>query len=125
MTILLWIKPDWQPLLNDLDQLQQAALEKDGKSTTVSTATACMAGSMLRAAGVAISANIREKSAQPNITASGKCGAKDLAHANNILNMNIFIKLGVQLRFYLMRLDDNPILVSIEGISRQTVVNIA
>jgi len=47
MTILLWIKPDWQPLLNDLDQLQQAALERDGKSTTVSTATAGMAGSML------------------------------------------------------------------------------
>jgi hypothetical protein len=28
------IKPEWQPLLNDLDRLQQATIEKDGKLVT-------------------------------------------------------------------------------------------
>jgi hypothetical protein len=57
------LKPEWQPLLNDLDRLQQATLEKDGKSITVRTPTAGMVGSVFQAAGVAIPANIREQAA--------------------------------------------------------------
>jgi hypothetical protein len=57
------LKPEWQPLLNDLDRLQQATLEKDGKSITVRTPTAGMVGSVFQATGVAIPANIREQAA--------------------------------------------------------------
>ena len=57
------LKPEWQPLLNDLDRLQQATIEKDGKAITVRTPTAGMVGSVFQAAGVAIPANIREQAA--------------------------------------------------------------
>jgi transposase len=57
------LKPEWQPLLNDLDRLQQATIEKDSKSITVRTPTAGMVGSVFQAAGVAIPANIREQAA--------------------------------------------------------------
>jgi hypothetical protein len=57
------LKPEWQPLLNDLDRLQQATLEKDGKSITVRTPTTGMVGSVFQAIGVAIPANIREQAA--------------------------------------------------------------
>jgi hypothetical protein len=57
------LTPEWQPLLNDLDRLQQATIEKDGKSITVRTPTAGMVGSVFQAAGVAIPANIREQAA--------------------------------------------------------------
>ena len=57
------LKPEWQPLLGDLDRLQQATIEKDGKSITVRTPTAGMVGSVFQAAGVAIPANIREQAA--------------------------------------------------------------
>lgn len=57
------LKPEWQPLLNDLDRLQQATIEKDGKTITVRTPTTGMVGSVFQAAGVAIPANIREQAA--------------------------------------------------------------
>jgi|SRR5579863_420056 len=57
------LKPEWQPLLNDLDRLQQATINKDGKSITVRTPTAGMVGSVFQATGVAIPANIREQAA--------------------------------------------------------------
>jgi len=57
------LNPEWQPLLNDLDRLQQATIEKDGKAITVRTPTAGMVGSVFQAAGVAIPANIREQAA--------------------------------------------------------------
>ena len=57
------IKPEWQPLFNDLDRLQQATIEKDGKAITVRTPTAGMVGSVFQATGVAIPANIREQAA--------------------------------------------------------------
>jgi len=57
------LKPEWQPLLNDLDRLQQATIEKDGKTITVRTPTAGMVGSVFQATGVAIPANIREQAA--------------------------------------------------------------
>ena len=57
------LKPEWQPLLNDLDRFQQATIEKDGKAITVRTPTAGMVGSVFQAKGVPIPANIREKAA--------------------------------------------------------------
>ena len=56
-------QPEWQPLLNDLDRLQEATIEKDGKSITVRTPTAGMVGSVFQATGVALPANIREQAA--------------------------------------------------------------
>ena len=55
------IKPEWQPLLNDLDRLQQGTIEKDGKAITVRTPTTGMVGSVFQATGIALPANIRER----------------------------------------------------------------
>ncbi len=57
------IKPEWQPLLNDLDRLQQGTIEKDGKAITVRTPTTGMVGSVFQATGIALPANIRERTA--------------------------------------------------------------
>jgi len=48
---------------NDLDCLQQATIEKDGKVITVRTPTSGQAGQVFQAAGVPLPANIREKTA--------------------------------------------------------------
>jgi hypothetical protein len=56
-------QPEWQPLLNDLDRLQQATIEKDGKVITVRTPTSGQAGQVFQATGVPLPANIREKAA--------------------------------------------------------------
>ncbi|RWI86002.1 MAG: hypothetical protein EOR21_29685 [Mesorhizobium sp.] len=53
-------KPEWQPLLNDLDRLQQATIEKDGKAITVRTPTSGMVGRVFQATGIALPANIKE-----------------------------------------------------------------
>ncbi|TIR65330.1 MAG: hypothetical protein E5X15_31160 [Mesorhizobium sp.] len=53
-------KPEWQPLLNDLDRLQQAMIEKDGKAITVRTPTSGMVGRVFQATGIALPANIKE-----------------------------------------------------------------
>ncbi|MCG2601387.1 MAG: IS1634 family transposase [Achromobacter sp.] len=57
------IRPEWQPLLNDLDRLQQATIEKDGKAITVRTPTTGMVGSVFQATGIALPPNIREQAA--------------------------------------------------------------
>jgi hypothetical protein len=57
------ISPEWQPLLNDLDRLQKATIEKDGKAITVRTPTTGMVGSVFQATGIALPANIREQAA--------------------------------------------------------------
>lgn len=57
------LHPEWQPLLNDLDRLQQATIEKDGKVITVRTPTSGQTGQVFQAAGVPLPANIREKAA--------------------------------------------------------------
>ncbi|MCB4859788.1 hypothetical protein K7W03_09290 [Sphingobium sp. PNB] len=54
------LKPEWQPLLNDLDRLQKVTLHKDGKDITIWTPTAGMVGAVFQAAGVALPANIHE-----------------------------------------------------------------
>lgn len=56
-------QPEWQPLLNDLDRLQQATIEKDGKVIAVRTPTSGQVGQVFQAAGVPLPANIREKAA--------------------------------------------------------------
>ncbi len=56
-------QPEWQPLLNDLDRLQQATIEKDGKVIAVRTPTSGQVGQVFQATGIALPANIREKAA--------------------------------------------------------------
>ena len=48
------LRPEWQPLLNDLDRLQQATIEKDGRSITTRTHVAGDVGNVFKAAGVAL-----------------------------------------------------------------------
>jgi hypothetical protein len=57
------IKPEWQPLLRDLDRLQVATLTKDGKSIVVRTPVTGQVGSIFKAAGVALPPNIRDAAA--------------------------------------------------------------
>lgn len=57
------IKPEWQPLLRDLDRLQVATLTKDGKSIVVRTPVSGQVGNIFKAAGVALPPNIRDLAA--------------------------------------------------------------
>lgn len=54
------LKPEWQPLLRDLDRLQEATIEKDGKRITTRTHVAGQVGSVFQAAGVALPKGWRE-----------------------------------------------------------------
>lgn len=57
------LKPEWQPLLNDLDRLQQATIEKDGKVITTRTHVSGDVGNVFKAAGIALPHNIDEQTA--------------------------------------------------------------
>ena len=57
------LKPEWQPLLNDLDRLQQATIEKDGKAITTRTYVTGQVGNVFKAAGVALPINTDEQPA--------------------------------------------------------------
>jgi transposase len=57
------IKPEWQPLLNDLDRLQQATIEKDGKVVTTRTYATGQVGNVFKAAGIALPHNVDERQA--------------------------------------------------------------
>lgn len=57
------LKPEWQRLLNDLDRLQQATIEKDGKVITTRTHVSGQVGNVFRAAGIALPANFRDTQA--------------------------------------------------------------
>jgi hypothetical protein len=57
------IKPEWQPLLNDLDRLQQATIEKDGKAITTRTHVTGQVGNVFKAAGIALPHNFDEQAA--------------------------------------------------------------
>lgn len=50
-----------QPLLNDLDRLQQAAIEKDGKVITTRTYVTGQVGNVFKAVGVALRHSTAEK----------------------------------------------------------------
>ena len=57
------LKPEWQPLLNDLDRLQQATIEKDGKVITTRTHVTGQVGNVFKAAGIALPSNLDERPA--------------------------------------------------------------
>lgn len=57
------LKPEWQPLLNDLDRLQQATIEKDGKTITTRTHVTGQVGNVFKAAGIALPLNFDEHTA--------------------------------------------------------------
>ena len=55
---------EWADLLHDLDRLQEATIEKDGKSITARTAAvAGQVGSVFQAAGIALPPNLHERAA--------------------------------------------------------------
>lgn len=56
-------QPEWQPLLNDLDRLQQATIEKDGKVISTRTHVTGEVGNVFKAAGIALPTNITEQAA--------------------------------------------------------------
>jgi hypothetical protein len=47
----------------DLDRLQEATIEKDGKRITTRTAVAGQVGSVFQAAGIALPPNLHEQAA--------------------------------------------------------------
>ena len=55
------LKPEWQPLLNELDRLQQATIEKDGKAITTRTHVTGQVGNVFKAAGIALPSNLDER----------------------------------------------------------------
>lgn len=57
------MRPEWQPLLNDLDRLQKATIEKDGKVINTCTHVTGEVGNVFKAAGIALPANIAEQPA--------------------------------------------------------------
>ena len=54
---------EWGDLLRDLDRLQEATIEKDGKRITTRTAVTGQVGRIFQAAGVALTPNMREHAA--------------------------------------------------------------
>jgi transposase len=54
---------EWSKLLRDLDRLQEATIEKDGKRITTRTAVTGQVGRVFQAAGVALPPNLREHAA--------------------------------------------------------------
>lgn len=57
------LKPEWSDLLRDLDRLQDATIEKDGKQITTRTAVEGQVGRVFQAAGVALPPTRREQPA--------------------------------------------------------------
>jgi len=54
---------EWVDLLRDLDRLQEATIEKDGKRITTRTAVTGQVGSVFQAAGIALPPNLHEQTA--------------------------------------------------------------
>ena len=54
---------EWADLLRDLDRLQEATIEKDGKRITTRTAIAVQVGSVFDLAGIALPPNLHERAA--------------------------------------------------------------
>ncbi len=53
-------EPEWQDVRLDLDRLQEAELEKDGKRLIIRTPVTGTAGKLFQAVGVALPANVQE-----------------------------------------------------------------
>jgi hypothetical protein len=58
------LQPEWQPLLDDLDRLQEATIEKDGKVITTRTHVSGQVGNVFKATGIELPAKISELSPQ-------------------------------------------------------------
>ena len=54
-------QPEWQKLLNDLDRLQQATIEKGGKVITTRPHVTGQVGIVFKVAGIALPHNISER----------------------------------------------------------------
>jgi len=54
---------EWADLLRDLDRLQEASIDKDGKRITTRTAVVGQVGSVFQAAGIALPPNLHERAA--------------------------------------------------------------
>jgi hypothetical protein len=54
---------EWADPLRDLDRLQEATIEKDGKRITTRTAVAGQVGSVFQAAGIALPPNLHKRAA--------------------------------------------------------------
>ena len=54
---------EWTDLLRDLDRLQEATIDKDGKRITTRTAVTGQVGSVFQAAGIALPPNLHERAA--------------------------------------------------------------
>ena len=54
---------EWDDLIRDLDRLQQATIEKDGKRITTRTHVQGQVGKVFRTAGIALPPNTREHTA--------------------------------------------------------------
>ena len=54
------VSVEWHDLIRDLDRLQQATIEKDGKRITTRTHVEGQVGKVFRAAGIALPPNARE-----------------------------------------------------------------
>ena len=52
-------RPEWGDVLRDLDRLQQATIEQDGKTWTVRTQADGCAAALLQAAGIALPPRIQ------------------------------------------------------------------
>lgn len=57
------LKPECHPLLNDLDRLQQATIEKDGKVVTTRTYATGQVRNVFKAARIALPHNVDERQA--------------------------------------------------------------
>jgi hypothetical protein len=54
---------EWADLLRDLDRLQEATIDKDGKRISTRTAIAGQVGSVFQATGIALPPNLHEPAA--------------------------------------------------------------
>ncbi|HET7411560.1 MAG TPA: IS1634 family transposase [Pararhizobium sp.] len=57
------LRPEWQPLLRDLDRLQEATVEKDGRIITTRTHVTGQVGNVFKAVGIALPHNLNEQQA--------------------------------------------------------------
>jgi len=55
------LRPEWQPLLRDLDRLQEATVEKGGRIITTRTHVTGQVGNVFKAAGIALPHNLDEQ----------------------------------------------------------------
>jgi hypothetical protein len=79
----------WADLLRDLDRLQEATLEKDGKRITTRTAVAGQLGSVFQAAGIALPPNLHEHAARPT-SSEPACSANTENRCRKLLEQRHF-----------------------------------